>query len=278
MTSNSRQLPWIVKIQSIASTTLSQIGWGFLFVGLIFFWVFGLPAVLEELVQFSFTTTTSQGIVKETKRTDSTINNQFIQSVNYTYLYKGEKYEGHTYTLRNFQIGEKVPVEHRIEYPEISRLAGYTNSKFGYPILFLLIFPLIGLILILLQARKVWNHFQLMRIGIPATAKILSKQPAGQRENGKLVYSLKLQFKDSVDIERTTSINSVFPDSEHEEDIAIFYLEDRPEIANTTSNLPCRPLIKQDGTIEFSKDIVIFKLVPAITIAVHSLIAILYYI
>ncbi len=135
-----------------ADTVLTIIGASFALIGLIASWA--LLNGLQVDIALDLTGTTVDGeIIDMVENTSVSVNGEHPLTLIYAYEVEGNLLQGRSSTMDWALVGtlEKNP-KTKIEYapwnPKWSRVHGATRNSIGYAGLFILIFPLIGLVML----------------------------------------------------------------------------------------------------------------------------------
>lgn len=150
-----RSLPFIQQLCIIFGGIFQIIGWAFFCIGSLFVGIFGFLSA--PLVQPSTENwETVQAVVQKTEATSSSENKRRIYKITSTYMYKGLTYENISYNVgMPLSIGQSIAVKVNPDNPHQSQAEGLRTRPFsGITLLFMIPFLLIGLIIILITARK----------------------------------------------------------------------------------------------------------------------------
>lgn len=171
--------------------------------GLIFF-LFGLPFAF---VFISFSSLFEPGINNEDpyakgrivnySSTNASINDVTVYEYTYRfYTSKGEVVTDVGYTTgKLFSNDESIRVQYKKDNPEISRAEGMRASEFGGPVaLFVLIFPGIGMVFMIIGTRKTINSIRVLKVGQLAEGRYLSQEATNMKVNNQTVYKLFFEF------------------------------------------------------------------------------------
>jgi hypothetical protein len=111
----------------------------------------------------------------------------------YAYQWEGLALEGVSYAPgRCLAAGTRVPVELLPDHPEISRIAGMRRAEFGPSVAFVAIFPLVGVVLLVLTLRAGARQVRLLRDGKLALGTFLGDAPTNVTVNRRRVYKVRL--------------------------------------------------------------------------------------
>lgn len=142
-----------------------------------------------------------EAIVTRVEETSSSINDEKVFRYDYRFVMpEGDALIGSSYTVpssgRSPQVGQTVTVEYLTASPQISRIAGMRRKPFGPEILFVLIFPIVGLGL----AGYFWTRGRqsvaLLARGREAQAALSSEEITSYRVNSQQLYRLTMLYED----------------------------------------------------------------------------------
>lgn len=256
-----RRVPWDIRIK-VLSGGASQFGWIFFGFGMIFFWLFVLNADVTSWYYFlgrlekqegeitqSIKAGFSQGGSKHSKGTP-------IYANHYTFSAPdGNRYLGISYALgRYLTKGTPVVIEYPENNPSISRIQGMRRAALPPVVLFVLIFPVLGLVFIneaLVSGRKA---IRLLKNGKLAFGRMRSKDICGwvHRKNGpnEPIYKLIFEFVDESGKNCEACLRSPsikFVTDEQEEPLLYDFLN--PSYAVLLDSLPGLPKIDSTGNL-----------------------------
>lgn len=253
----------------------SQFGWAFFGFGLIFFWAFATNADLsfsndgEGMI-------TVEGFASGCVEMDAS--EGYISVFENYYRFKsdaGDQYEGVSYaTGQRVLIGETLFIEYPQGKPQYSRIKGMRRKTFSPIVMFVVIFPLVGLIFILFGLRRSVRILRLLRNGILTKGVLISKTRTNTKINGRVVYKMSFRYRDDEGTEyvRTekTHIPYFLKDQKEEK---LLYLRSKPSYAVMLDSLPVIAVLNNYDQVE-SKPLlmVIFVLLfPVATIIGHGI-------
>jgi hypothetical protein len=197
-----RSVPWAVRLRLFAGRLLNQLGWFFLGSGLAFVWLFGGSRALHDLVFFSGELAVTEGQVSSVRRTNVSINEQGVYAYHYTFRIGETTYSGRTKGFQGrYQAGGRAPIEYRVDDPARSRIRGLSTSS-GSLVLFVVLFPAIGLFAMLWGVRKSIRGVRLLRTGKPATGVLVDKRVLKEAEDeetrAKFEYAFEFEAEDGT--------------------------------------------------------------------------------
>jgi hypothetical protein len=155
-----------------------QFGWAFLGFGMIFVlafspfeaWKYALvPGPWDEV----------KGTVIATDPTNTSINENTVFKHGFLYVYQATEYTGICYSLNSYAPGASVPVKVNVRKPERSKIAGSQTAAAPRFASFVLIFPLVGLIMLVPGVRQQAKTLDLLRYGEFTRGVITNKEATG---------------------------------------------------------------------------------------------------
>ncbi|MEE4376898.1 MAG: DUF3592 domain-containing protein [Candidatus Competibacteraceae bacterium] len=267
-------MPLTTRICILIGGFFNQFGWVFFGFGLIFVWVFALNADVS-FPRFSNNIVTTEGIITNKIRSSASENDRRIFEYHYKFLTPQElEFEGVSYSTRRTTIvGDQVAIEYAEGNPENSKIKGMRKQTFGPFVLFVIIFPLAGLVFIIIGLKKSLKALKLLRYGRISTGKLISKVPTNVRINKRTVYELTFQFKDHLGREHTASEKTHLPHLlEDNGEEQLLYLAENPSYAVMLDSLPSSPKIDRRGDIQATSFIksLLLLVIPLATLIGHG--------
>jgi hypothetical protein len=264
-----RSVPLFLRLHLLFGGFFNLFGWIFFGVGLIFFWPFGANADLSSAIYFrgdleatvgkalfSEETGFSEGGSKGRSGTP-------VYANHYSFVYDGMEYTGISYaTGTYFEGGEPVTIEYPKGRPSISRIEGMRRAMFGPWVLFVVIFPIIGIFFIFFGLKDGMKANRLLAIGRQGMGKLIAKVPTNTRINQQTVYKYTFEFTADDgrrhEVVARTHIPMVLEDEPQER---LLYDPYNPSYAVMMDSLPASPAIDEAGNIV---DISPLRLLPVI--------------
>ena len=247
-----RPVPFLLRAQVLFGGIFSFIGWVFFTFGMVFAVVFSSSADLTSWYHFRGPVDTANGTLTEVTETSASENNVRIYSYKYSFRAEGADYEGVSYLPgRSHEPGEQVVVEYVEGNPSLSRIRGMRRAEFGPWILFVMIFPLVGFIFILVSLRGGLKANRLLRNGRLAWGELVSKEPTNTRINNRVVYKLTFDFQPEEGGHAQAVARSHMPEKlQDEQRERLLYDPFRPEKAVLLDSLPASPAIDLTGNLQ----------------------------
>src|ERR1051325_5085703 len=176
-----RRVPLSLRILTILGPG-SQIGWAVLGFSSIFFWTFVANAELP----FSFRgpIAMAAGKITDITRTNASENKTPVMANHYAFSVTGRRYEGVSYTTgQRVEPGDLVVVQYRPDDPRQSRIEGMRRKQFSSVVLFVILFPLIGLGIVVFAMRAGRKRARLLADGVLAEGKLVNQRATNTRVN-----------------------------------------------------------------------------------------------
>ena len=238
-----------------------------------------MPGGFEQLVSVSGPLETAPGRVTDSSDTGASVGGSKhhrgtpIYKNEFSFVLADREYQGASYaTGLKLRPRNSVTVEYVPGKPGFSRIQGMRTDIFGPAVLFVVIFPLIGLGFVAFGLWRGARECDLLANGIPALARLVAKEPTNTRVNRRLVYKYIFTYKTLDDqvcqaSDRTDADRFVDDAEEH-----IVYDPRRPQRALLLENLPGAPQIGEDGHLIGHRPMLAlgYRLLPLATILGHG--------
>jgi len=253
----------------------SQFGWAFFGFGLIFFWAFAMNADLTEFY-FDEDTIETKGVAVRWQGTDASENEVPVYMNYFAFTDEaGIEHEGVSYATGSaVTTGEVLTIEYPEGKPEYARIKGMRNRMFTPFVLFVVIFPLVGLIFILLGIRRSYKALRLLKYGELAKGKLVSKEATNTKINNRTVYRMTFTFRDAQGGEHTvrerTPMPYVLQDDKQE---TLLYRRSNPGKAIMVDNLPGAVTLDENGRVKAYpiRNAFLLSIFPLSTIIGHGI-------
>src|SRR5512138_242199 len=192
-----RRVPLGLRLRMLVAGP-AAFGWLFLAFGGPFSTVFLRNADLASWWRFRGAVESTQGVVTACERTRASEGGSKgrsgtpIYANRYTFELAGETREGVSYaTGRCVGAGSGVAVEYAAENPEHSRIAGMRAAIFGPWILFVAVFPLVGLGMIAFAWRARRRELRLLAVGKLGHGNLVAEEQTQVTVNKRRVMKLR---------------------------------------------------------------------------------------
>jgi hypothetical protein len=247
---NSRAVPFGLLLKVLFGSTIAQMGWFFFGFGMIFVIVFVGNADFSDFY-LGQTSPQAIGTVRQIEATNSSVNKRRVFAIYYQFTDKqGKTYEGTSYTTDNLpEVGAQVNVQYLANKPTYSRIEGLSQGTFPIFVLFVLIFPAIGLIFMISHTVFALRAIQLLKNGTIAWGKLINSEPTNTRINDRPVMKMTFEFmaQDGQRYEAIAKSHLVRQLMDEQREM-LFYNPLYPQKAVLKDNLSGHPQINQDGS------------------------------
>ncbi len=255
--------------------SISQLGWLLFGFGLILFWIFTWNSDLVGSLAFLGERQTATGTVQRVEPTNASENDTPVYVLVYRFVARdGSPIQGKAYVTGGaWRGGENVTVEYLRRDPSVSRIPGTRRSLFGAGGVFAAIFPLIGLVLILLGLNKGLRASRLLSRGHLAYGKLVRNSPTNVTVNNRPVMAMTFEFRSQDGM--THQVVSKTTQSEVLEDESLemlLYDASNPKAAVLIDDLPGLPDVLPDKGIVLRSPRAIWTvlILPLITLIGHG--------
>lgn len=251
-----RDVPLAVRVYTVFGGCLAQVGWLGLAFGSMFGWFFAGNADVSSLVLFRTGVSRAQGVVTSVRDTHASENRVKVQEVSYRFAGPGgEARSGTSYVTGSPPAqGQVVTVGFVDAMPSVSRIEGMRRATFGPAAAIVLVFPLIGLGLVLFCLRAGLGTRGLLADGRLAAAKLKSKERTNVTVNERPVMKLTFEFL-AADGQRYEASESATDTAELEDEPSeqLLYLPDQPRSATLVDGLPKPIQASEEGSFRLEK-------------------------
>jgi len=204
-----RDVPAGVRVAAAFGSIIAQIGYGLLAFGSVFFLIFGVKGALLEMGHFGGELVTVTGTVTGYERTSASVGGGGghrrgssrrrgtpVYATHYAFTDGDEVVRrGTSYaTGKYLATGKECRVEYEVDDPSVSRIVGMRRTLFGTGIVFVAIFPGVGLIMAIVGTLRGMKAARLLEHGHVALGKLVDKQPTASRVNKRTVFRLTFEF------------------------------------------------------------------------------------
>ncbi len=174
---------------------------------------------------------------------------------------------------RELSVASTVSIEYVSGNPTAARIKGMRRNVFGPVVLFVIIFPMIGLISIVYAFLRGKKAHKLLATGIQTTGRLILKSPTNVKVNGRTVYEFSFTFM-TLDGQVCTATAKTHVPEEFKDEAAepLVYNPVDPGHALMLDDLPGSPRISEDGHITCDRPLLALRslVIPLITILGHG--------
>lgn len=191
-----RQLTIFTSIKVVVGSFFFQFGSIFFWFGMIFCTVFISQSDLVYVFSIDGEWVQAEAKVSSIVSANAKVNNQQIYRYNFMYNVNGQTYENSSYAPSNSEIqeGQNVAIEYGSLNPNRARIVGMSSSVFPTGVAFILLFPLVGLIFMLIGLVNGIKALGLIRNGKFTTGKRISATPTNTKINNQTVFAYEFEF------------------------------------------------------------------------------------
>lgn len=189
-----RDLSFAGKFYLLFGRTMSQVGFGVTSFGMIFFFLFVLDSEFFDFYKFSGNLNKTEGVITDISVTSASEGSKNHQKNIYELSFEfqdnnGNKQTNSSYAVSfNYKKGDKVPVVYNIDKPKYSKIEGLRSGKFDSAVIFISVFPLIGIILIIAGFISGLKYIKMFTIGQTVTGKLSDVIPTNTYVNKERIY------------------------------------------------------------------------------------------
>lgn len=276
-----RSVPISAKLAVLFGGVLQPVGWLVIGFSMIFVWAFAMNADFSSLSQFGGELTETRATVTASERTSfseggsNTNPGTPIYRVSYSFTEGGQTWEGESYTLGSgYSVGSSAPVEFPAGKPSVSRIVGARGAPFGVAVLFVLVFPIVGFVLVLIGFRGGLSRAILLNRGKLARGRLTDKQATATKVNDQTVYRMTFEFEAedgrTHTCEARTHNTHLLEDEENGE--LILYHPANPKHSFAVDLLPAGVKITEEGEYKVpSMGALLFALLPPfLAVGIHG--------
>ena len=260
------------KIQTMFSGTVQQIGWVFYFVGLLFSSLF-LSLSDLSFVHYWGSVTTTEGRSIGAEETNASSGDVPVMATHFTFTTpEGTTFDSVSYATGDYyEAGVTVPVEYPKGKPEYARIVAMRRGHFGAGVLFVLIFPFVGFMILIFGLNKGVKSMMLLSGGRLAHGRLVGKKPTSVYVNNQQVMALTFQYQVDGQHYSTVAKTHTPEDLQDEKEEALIYKPSDPSFSVMVDALPGRPTIDERGHIR-PKNMLGFVpviILPGLSLLVH---------
>lgn len=259
-----RPVPLSLRLSNIFNAG-AQLGFFLLLFSTPFFWMFAGNADLS-FVTFRGATATAIATVTHVDDTAASESRQRIYANHYSFFADGKPFEGVSYSSGNSLAPlSKATVEYLDSNPQRSRLEGMRRGMFPPAVLFVLIFPFIGLVIVYFSLKAGMKSNRLFAYGVPAYGRLKDKRPTNTRINNRPVWELVFDYRarDGQTYEastRTSMIERLTDDREE----PMLYDPDAPSQAVFLDEMGRTPLLDETGALRGKGGAIFALILPSL--------------
>jgi len=256
-----RYVPFKLKV-NLKTGIFGFIGGMFVTLGMIFVFIFVIAARVVPSIMFGFGIKTASGKIIAIERTNATVGGSKYSRgtpvIQYHFefrdhnekLLKQYSYNTGTFYIDNniANVNDSVKIEYSIIKSKFARIEGMRYSIFGPFTLFTLLFPLIGMIFVIVGYRKGSFYTKLLKKGKIADGKVFNVEHTNMRINNIPVVAYYFEYYDErgqkqvskSKVQRTAQIGD-------EELEPVLFITGKKSHAILVDELPNRVMLDSNG-------------------------------
>lgn len=233
---------------------LQQFGWIFFTMGSLFSWIFIPMSDVKFWFEFGKEWKETPGKVVAVEPTNSAVNDEDVYQYLHSFELNGQRFTGKSYSVgQDYQGGQEVSIEYDAKNPTDSHVAGSRRAVFPAFVLFVLIFPIVGLGFIFFAIRQNLKAIKLLEIGEFTRGTLCAKESTNA--SVKINNTTYPVYKYSFDFEAGGRTHSAFCKThqawlveDEEREIILFdkYNPDFNVVFDAAGNMPA---ITEDGML-----------------------------
>lgn len=246
-----RDVPFSLAVRLRFGGAFGNIGWLFLTIGLGFLFGFSVIAHPVVVLKLAWTeTATVEGRVLGWSDTSVSVNEQPVVATHFEYTVDGEVYEGASFAVdRAPDPDTRVKVVYAVGDPRASKIDGMMAGQAPlWVIAMLLIFPVVGLFLALVNLRRGSRELRALRHGRAGRAVATEHHPTGTRVNGVPEYAVTFEYADHLGQRHSVTQKTLAPMALLDEpEEPLLFLPNRPQVAVLLDSRPDVITLDADG-------------------------------
>lgn len=274
-----RELPSSLVLALRLGGTLQQVGLWLLSFGLVFWWIFGAQADTSGYLFHIDGTRVLDGEVVSSRPTAWSEGSRSSGTRIYAVDYRYRTPDGRTHEDVSYAPGAHYPAGYRVRVEwvpgseDLARIAGMRRAPLSPWATFVVLFPLVGLVLAGVGARRGKRAARLLREGAFSRGVLKEKRATGARINKRPVYALTFEFfAEDGSVHRVTSRTHRPETLEDEPTEALVYDPQDPDRAVTLDDLPAPVAVDLSGALRpVGTRRVVLALLPVVVLVLGNL-------
>jgi len=273
-----RRVPWSVAVR-ILFGGFGVFAWLWLALGSGIGTVFLRGADLFSWLQFQGELASVPGVIVECRATGASEGGSKhrrgtpIHANAYRFEDGGEPFDGISYATGTcLEPGAPVTIEHPPGRPELSRIAGMRRSVFGPAVAFVLVFPLVGLLMVLASLRRGRRDLRLLAHGKLAMGTLLGMKATNVTINERRVMKARFAIVTEQGVRQEVEVKTTNPEVlEDEPQERILYDPADPRRAVAWDLLPGATSLEAAGQIRAGNPFraLLLLVPPALAVVAH---------
>jgi hypothetical protein len=247
-----RTIPLTTSITVWLGDVMTQIGLIFLAFSLIFLPFF---VTKDNISAFSFSSDDEMtfGTIRQIEATSSRVNKKVVYAYSYIFKVGEQSFQGTSYGQKNSYLdtAKSVKIFYVKDNPALSHIEDMRNSEFPqWILLFLLIFPTIGIVMATIGVKKAKKAFILLKYGELAKGKLIASVATTTKINNRYVYKITFEFTTKKGkVQQMVAETHKVELLEDETLEGILYMAEQPEIALALDEISGCPRLQDDRQV-----------------------------
>lgn len=263
-----------IRIYALFGGVFNLIGWILLSFSFIFVWIFLVDSGWNSFFTFRGEIVTTPGIITDVYDTNAEENEYDVVAHDYTFTVNGVNYSGTSYITARESPEGPATIEYIANQPEKSRIQGMRRETFSqsFLMLFILLFPLIGLVFVIGGMRRGIKANRLLVHGVFAFGELIDKKPTGTTVNDMPEYKMIFEYKVKGQIYNCSAKTTEPEELEDDEKEALLYNPRSPEDSIMFDSLPGYPYVDASGGLkcESPGKSLLYLIAPLLTIIFYG--------
>lgn len=278
---HTRRVPMSTRLTVLWGSGFQPFGWLFFGFGMIFAVIFVGAADLAAVTTFRGALEQTSGTVSTSEKSgysegDSRRSGSGtpVYRHHYSFTVGSIAHQGVSYSKgRQLTPGQKVQIEFPAGQPDRSRIQGMRTKPFSAAVLFVLIFPVVGLALALPGLWAGRKNLALLKYGSLARGRLIAKTPTNTKVNKLPVYRLTFEYTDQFGQQHQVETKTHRPEKlEDDAEERLLYDSWRPQRAVFVDTLPGTPTLSAAGELSTARRGAFFgALIPPLLAALITL-------
>jgi len=179
-----------------------------------------------------------EAVITDIRGTNSYVNEERVMNYFYRYEIEGEKFTGNSFgSGKGYEEGDRVYIQYLVDNPGLSRIQGTRNAPFGsWILIFLMVFPTIGLIGIIYEGRRVGKILNILKDAGIDIGKKTGIDETNVELNEQTLYRITYEY--TVVQRRYTCNHKSLQPHRFDKEVYIVYAAPRPSSAILLKALP----------------------------------------
>ncbi len=237
-----RSISFFLKMNIVFGNVYALLGIIFFLMGSVFALIFGVNSDLDFSHSFEKDPANTKAMIVAVSGTGSEVNERPVLKYTFKFIANNKEYISDSYSNEPQSLFEKdsVLIEYNSTDPSVSRIKNMIKAPFPAWVFFItLIFPSIGVWLLIYTLYRGKKNISLVRNGYLTTGKVIDKIPTNTRINNRVVYEMVFEYTSTDGILRKASTKTHIPERvQDEEKEKLLFNLDKPDEAILVDALP----------------------------------------